>query len=159
MWILRLLLWIHRYGQSEHLNGFSPVWVNSWFFNWKPNKVAMSIQTAIFSNVFTFVYSTSFPQYLQLTPLNFWPVWVASCFFTYWDEYRILPQYEQGYCFPSWYKDTQITKERGRFSYKSIHLVDHVFVRSQADLVSELFEADIAILPRSVWLVAHEVPL
>ena len=37
--------------------------------------------------------------------------------------------------------------------------MDHVFVRSQADLVSELFEADVAILPGPVWLVTHEVPL
>ena len=32
-------------------------------------------------------------------------------------------------------------------------------MRSQADFVSELFEADVAILPGSVWLVTHEVPL
>ena len=37
--------------------------------------------------------------------------------------------------------------------------MDHVFVRSQADLVSELFEADVAILPGPVWLVTHEVSL
>ena len=30
---------------------------------------------------------------------------------------------------------------------------------SQADFVSELFEADVAIFPGPVWLVAHEVPL
>ena len=37
--------------------------------------------------------------------------------------------------------------------------MDHIFVCSQADFVSELFEADVAIFPGPVWLVAHEVPL
>ena len=37
--------------------------------------------------------------------------------------------------------------------------MDHIFVCSQADFVSELFEADVAIFPGPVWLVAHEMPL
>ena len=37
--------------------------------------------------------------------------------------------------------------------------MNHVFVRPQADFVSELLEADVAILPGPVRLVAHEVPL
>ena len=40
-----------------------------------------------------------------------------------------------------------------------MHLVNHIFVGSQTDFVSELLEADVAIFPGPVRFMAHEMPL